>query len=381
MLTDPCGLMESDVRDLGALLPAVSSLPGSNAGCPLSVGCAPQWNPMLDFPPASLPVQSFIKQEPSWGITDPSEDTYCGLGAFTVHFSGQLTGTHGSFNDSAFNQTRKFCSGAFLPNCMESPDAPRDQGYSAVAIDGAPGYGHPTAQRSPPFPSDFKHEENVSPQSTLGEQQYPVPPPLYGSHSPESQKLLTRNSFSSDDLYQMTSQLECVTWNPLSSLTPPIKSQGSSFEAEASPLLYSCSTQYHIHTHGVFRGLQDVRKAAGVSTSVKLSESSEKRPFVCSYPGCSKRYFKLSHLQMHGRKHTGEKPFQCDYSGCGVKPFQCETCQRKFSRSDHLKTHTRTHTGEKPFKCHWSNCQKKFARSDELVRHHSIHQRNSSKSV
>lgn len=37
------------------------------------------------------------------------------------------------------------------------------------------------------------------------------------------------------------------------------------------------------------------------------SESSEKRPFMCAYPGCNKRYFKLSHLQMHSRKHTGEE--------------------------------------------------------------------------
>lgn len=36
-------------------------------------------------------------------------------------------------------------------------------------------------------------------------------------------------------------------------------------------------------------------------------------------------------------------------------------------------------SGEKPFTCRWSNCQKKFARSDELVRHHSMHQRNLTK--
>lgn len=35
--------------------------------------------------------------------------------------------------------------------------------------------------------------------------------------------------------------------------------------------------------------------------------------------------------------------------------------------------------GEKPFTCRWPNCQKKFARSDELVRHHSMHQRNLTK--
>ncbi|XP_066540961.1 WT1 transcription factor b isoform X4 [Hoplias malabaricus] len=202
----------------------------------------------------------------------------------------------------------------------------------------------------------------------------------------------------------MTSQLECVTWNPVNSLAPTIKSPSTAFESEpsaaAAPVFYNCSAQYHIHTHGLFRGIQDAHRMPSITPSITRSESSEKRPFMCSYPGCSKRYFKLSHLQMHGRKHTGEKPYQCDYTDCGrrfsrsdqlkrhqrrhtgVKPFQCETCQRKFSRSDHLKTHTRTHTGktsEKPFTCRWPSCQKKFARSDELVRHHSMHQRNVTK--
>uniref|UniRef100_A0A9J7WUN6 WT1 transcription factor b n=1 Tax=Cyprinus carpio carpio TaxID=630221 RepID=A0A9J7WUN6_CYPCA len=403
--------MGSDVRDLSALLPAVP-----NANCSLPVGGAPQWGPMLDFHPASpygsLPSHSFVKQEPVWGPTDPHEDPHCGLGAFTVHFSGQLTGMHGPFADSPSSQSRMFSSGPYLPGCMDSPPAPRTQGYGTVALDGAPSYGHTPAHHTPPFPNDtFKHEDPMSSQSSMGEQQYSVPPPVYGCHSPPDS--LLRNSFNSDNLYQMASQLECVTWNPVSSLTPSIKRyslslistlvHSSGYEAEASagaPLVYRCSTQYHIHTHGLFRGVQDVRSVPGITPSNKSSESSEKRPFMCSYPGCSKRYFKLSHLQMHGRKHTGEKPYQCDYTGCGrrfsrsdqlkrhqrrhtgVKPFQCDTCQRKFSRSDHLKTHTRTHTGktsEKPFTCRWPSCQKKFARSDELVRHHSMHQRNVSK--
>lgn len=52
--------------------------------------------------------------------------------------------------------------------------------------------------------------------------------------------------------------------------------------------------------------LQDVRRVPSIAPAIVRSESSEKRPFMCAYPGCNKRYFKLSHLQMHGRKHTGE---------------------------------------------------------------------------
>ncbi|XP_056268599.1 WT1 transcription factor b isoform X6 [Pseudoliparis swirei] len=384
MLTEPCGAMSmgSDVRDP---VPPVSSLPGAGGSCGMSVGGG-QWTQLLDLHPGS-PYSShhtLIKQEPGWGTTDPIEEPHCGLGAFTVHFSGQFTGSGpcrvGAFGEPTAGQPLMFPNGTYLPGCMDSPPAPRNQGYGAVGLESNPSYGHTPSHHTPQHSSlSFKHEDTLSPPNNIVDQQYPAPPPMFGCHNPSescqsSQALLLRNYNSGH---------------------PP------SYDSDptAPPPAMLVSAQYHIHTHGVFRGLQDVRRVAGIGPPVvkSSSEANEKRPFVCVYPGCSKRYFKLSHLQMHGRKHTGEKPYQCDFTDCGrrfsrsdqlkrhqrrhtgVKPFQCETCQRKFSRSDHLKTHTRTHTGEKPFTCRWSNCQKKFARSDELVRHHSMHQRNLTK--
>ncbi|XP_061773385.1 WT1 transcription factor a isoform X2 [Nerophis ophidion] len=402
--------MGSDVRDLNSLLPPVPT--GPSPSCP-----APQWAPVLDFhtaaspysslgaPHTSLGPHSFIKQEPSWGSTgDPhllESDPHCGLSAFTVHFSGQFTGTGACRYGAAFgappsappassqpppvgpphhHQTpsRMFSNPSYLTNCTDTQPAVRNQtGYSAVAFDGASNYGHTPTHHSSQFSNhSFKHEDSLSHQNAIAEQQYSMAPSMYGCHTPSdscagSQALLLRN---------------------------PYNSHAGGYDSDPStPMVYSCSTQYRIHTHGVFRGLQDVRRVPSINPTIVRSESSEKRPFMCPHPGCNKRYFKLSQLQLHGRKHSGEKPHHCEVADCGqsfsrsdqlkrhqrrhtgVKPFECETCQRKFSRSDHLKTHTRTHTGEKPFNCRWPNCQKKFARSDELVRHHNMHQRNLTK--
>ncbi|PKU36179.1 wilms tumor protein isoform x1 [Limosa lapponica baueri] len=144
------GQMGSDVRDLNALLPSVPSLPG-NSNCTMPVSSAAQWAPVLDFPPGasygSLGPHSFIKQEPSWNGSDPHEEQY--LSAFTVHFSGQFTGTAGACRYGPFGapppsqppsgQARMFPNGPYLPNCLESQQAIRNQGKGSAA--GRPGLG------------------------------------------------------------------------------------------------------------------------------------------------------------------------------------------------------------------------------------------------
>lgn len=145
-----CEQMGSDVRDLNALLPSVPSLPG-NSNCTMPVSSAAQWAPVLDFPPGasygSLGPHSFIKQEPSWNGSDPHEEQY--LSAFTVHFSGQFTGTAGACRYGPFGapppsqppsgQARMFPNGPYLPNCLESQQAIRNQGKGRAA--GRPGLG------------------------------------------------------------------------------------------------------------------------------------------------------------------------------------------------------------------------------------------------
>lgn len=140
MLTDPCTAMSmgTDVRDLTLLAPAppVSSIPGAGGGCGMSVSGG-QWAPLLDLHPSSpystlSSHHSLIKQEPSWGSSDPIDDPHCGLGAFTLHFSGQFTGSGpcrmGAFGEPTSGQPRMFPNGTCLPSCIDSPPPPRSQG-------------------------------------------------------------------------------------------------------------------------------------------------------------------------------------------------------------------------------------------------------------
>ena len=213
-------------------------------------------------------------------------------------------------------------------------------------------------------------------------------------HYPENGPMI--NSGSGNTIFTISNAniLPAQVQNPLSF---PFEIVSSGIPADAHMYEGASPLQMTMSSHPTFiipqvRQQQPGNLIGQQQQNIKTEE--QRKPFVCLYPGCTKRYLKLSHLQMHIRKHTGEKPYVCDHEGCGkrfsrsdqlrrhsrkhtgVRPFQCDVCERKFSRSDHLKTHMRTHTGEKPHICTWPNCPKRFARSDELGRHLAMHRRH-----
>jgi hypothetical protein len=61
-----------------------------------------------------------------------------------------------------------------------------------------------------------------------------------------------------------------------------------------------------------------------------LKAAPTKTPFVCTMPGCDRRFTRKFHLTSHIRNHNQERPFACNQ------------CGREFTRSNDCRRHERT---------------------------------------
>lgn len=95
-----------------------------------------------------------------------------------------------------------------------------------------------------------------------------------------------------------------------------------------------------------------------------LGSEGGSESFVCKWKDCERdlKPFKAKYmLDVHCRKHTGEKPHKCDWGG--------GACTKRYSRLENLKTHVRSHTGDKPYVCEYADCQKAFSNASDRAKH------------
>ncbi|XP_073819545.1 uncharacterized protein [Musca autumnalis] len=133
-----------------------------------------------------------------------------------------------------------------------------------------------------------------------------------------------------------------------------------------------------------YKLMAHIKNKHGPDSKPKKEKQPPKR-YLCTLCGliCSSQ----SNLDIHYRRHTGEKPYKCDFCSrayarlydvqvhrrvhTGETPFKCTICEKAFKRSNKLKIHMRTHTNERPYKC--TQCEKAFKQSKDLNIHKRTH--------
>ena len=147
-----------------------------------------------------------------------------------------------------------------------------------------------------------------------------------------------------------------------------------------------------------------------------IVDQSEKNPFRCGYPECTKRYKHKYSLKEHINVHTGILRYKCTHPECDEyfayysvlkkhirtkhptkKPFRCDICKQRFMHTENLKAHRKKmhsvrdeqkqpensdstdkwimYSGDKtrPFQCGYKGCGKTYTVKKSLRRHFVSH--------
>ncbi|KAI7880689.1 hypothetical protein K492DRAFT_162349 [Lichtheimia hyalospora FSU 10163] len=93
---------------------------------------------------------------------------------------------------------------------------------------------------------------------------------------------------------------------------------------------------------------------------------SGKPNYRCEWIGCprnDKPFMKRHKMHTHLRTHTGERPFVCSHPGC----------TKRFPRPDSLTTHIKTHATSRPHICSFPGCEKAYLHVRSLKKHEQSH--------
>ncbi|CAG2113311.1 unnamed protein product, partial [Medioppia subpectinata] len=129
------------------------------------------------------------------------------------------------------------------------------------------------------------------------------------------------------------------------------------------------------------------RKATHLAS---LVDSGNRRQYKCDWHDCTYQCKSLTNLNLHRRRHSGQKPFKCQFPDCvssfvtnselkthtisihsNESPFKCEWsgCGHAFKTKERLKCHSYNHNNEWPYVCEWPGCDAKYAKNSDLRMH------------